>query len=44
MPQKTEIDPILFTGELKHTFRRYLYTANMTSDSEPNLQDRFQNS
>ena len=41
MPQKTEIDPILFTSELKHTFRRYLYTANMTSDSEPNLQDQF---
>ena len=41
MPQKTEIDPILFTSELKTTFRRYLYTANMTSDSEPDLQDRF---
>lgn len=41
MPQKIEIDPILFTSELKNTFRRYLYTANMTSDSEPRLQDRF---
>ena len=38
---KTEIDPIAFTKELKSTFRRYLYTANMTSDSEPALQDKF---
>jgi superfamily II DNA/RNA helicase len=41
MPQKTEIDPVLFSSELKNTFRRYLYTANMTSDSEPDLQDQF---
>jgi DEAD/DEAH box helicase/Domain of unknown function (DUF1998)/Helicase conserved C-terminal domain len=41
MPQKSEIDPILFTNELNNTFRRYLYTANMTSDSEPALQDQF---
>ena len=41
MPQKSEIDPILFTNELRSTFRRYLYTANMTSDSEPALQDQF---
>src|SRR5688572_1690517 len=38
---KTEIDPIEFTEKLKSTFRRYLYTANMTSDSEPDLQDAF---
>jgi ATP-dependent helicase YprA (DUF1998 family) len=41
MPQRTEIDPVLFTNELNNTFRRYLYTANMTSDSEPDLQDQF---
>ena len=41
MPHKTELDPILFTSELKGTFRRYLYTANMTSDREPELQDQF---
>ena len=40
MPQN-EIDPIAFTQELRSTFRRYLYTANMTSDSEPALQDAF---
>src|SRR5262245_43590687 len=41
MPLKTEIDPIVFTQELNNTFRRYLFTANMTSDSEPDLQDQF---
>src|SRR5437763_498431 len=43
MPNRTEIDPIVFTQELNSTFRRYLYTANMTSDSEPDLQDQFWN-
>src|SRR2546428_6258722 len=41
MPHKTEIDPIGFTNELKSTFRRYLYTANMVSDTDPELQDHF---
>lgn len=37
----TEIDAISFNKDLRDTYRRYLYTANIISDQELKLQDKF---
>ena len=41
MNTSNEIDAIKFTLDLKETYIRYLYTANIISDSEPELQNVF---
>ena len=41
MPLRSEIDYLEFNRNLRETYRRYIYTANMISDQEPALRDEF---
>lgn len=41
MPASNEIDILSFEQDLRRTYERYLYTANMISDQEPELQNAF---
>lgn len=39
MSLRTEIDILKFEKDLKETYERYVYTANLLSDQEPELQE-----
>jgi superfamily II DNA/RNA helicase len=41
MPTNIEIDILAFEQDLRRTYERYIYTANLISDQEPELQDAF---
>ncbi len=41
MPLSAEIDILTFEEELRKTYERYTYSANLISDHEPELQDAF---
>lgn len=41
MPLRNEIDILRFEKELKDTYSRYTYTANLISDQEPELKSAF---
>ncbi len=41
MALKNEIDIITFNKDLNDTYERYIYTANLLSDQEPELQAEF---
>ena len=41
MPLSGEIDAIAFDRQIRDTYLRYLYTTNMISDQEPELQKAF---
>ena len=41
MPGTNEIDILAFEQDLRRTYERYIYTANLISDQEPELQDTF---
>lgn len=41
MNPSNEINGVKFNKELRNVFYRYLYTSNLISDSEPELQDTF---
>lgn len=41
MPTSNEIDILAFEQDLRRTYERYIYTANLISDQEPELQDAF---
>jgi hypothetical protein len=41
MALKTEIDILAFDKDLRQSYERYIYTANLISDQEPSLQSSF---
>ena len=41
MPTNNEIDILAFEQDLRRTYERYIYTANLISDQEPELQNAF---
>lgn len=41
MPISNEIDILAFENDLRRTYERYIYTANLISDQEPELQAAF---
>ncbi len=41
MPPRNEIDILAFEKDLRETYARYIYTANLISDQEPELQKAF---
>ena len=41
MPGRNEVDILAFEEDLRSTYERYIYTANLISDQEPELQDAF---
>ena len=41
MALKNEIDILAFNRDLRQTYERYIYTANLISDQEPSLQSAF---
>lgn len=41
MALKNEIDILAFNKDLRDTFERYIYTSNLISDQEPQLQNAF---
>ena len=41
MTASTEIDILAFERDLRSTYERYIYTANLISDQEPELQNAF---
>ncbi len=41
MPVRNEIDVLAFDRDLRQTYERYIYTTNLISDQEPELQQEF---
>ncbi len=41
MPNSNEIDILAFEQDLRRTYERYIYTTNLISDQEPELQEAF---